>query len=58
MLNLPHELYTPLFALARIAGWSAHRMEELVNEGKIIRPAYKAVCKHNDYIPLDKRDEE
>lgn len=58
MLNLPHELYTPLFALARIAGWSAHRMEELVNAGKIIRPAYKAVCKHNDYIPLDKRDEE
>lgn len=58
MLDLPHELYTPLFALARIAGWSAHRMEELINAGKIIRPAYKAVCKHNDYIPLDKRDEE
>lgn len=58
MLDLPHELYTPLFALARIAGWSAHRMEELINAGKIIRPAYKAVCKHNDYVPLDKRDEE
>lgn len=58
MLDLPHEMYTPLFALARIAGWSAHRMEELINAGKIIRPAYKAVCKHNDYVPLDKRDEE
>ncbi|MDD5949481.1 MAG: citrate/2-methylcitrate synthase [Lachnospiraceae bacterium] len=58
MLNLPHELYTPLFAIARIAGWSAHRLEELVNAGKIIRPAYKAVCKHKDYIPLENRDEE
>ena len=58
MLQLPHELYTPLFAMARIAGWSAHRMEELVNAGKIIRPAYKAVRKHMDYIPLEDRDEE
>ena len=45
MLGLPHELYTPLFAIARIAGWSAHRMEELVNGNRIIRPAYKAVSK-------------
>jgi len=55
MLGLPHELYTPIFAIARIAGWSAHRIEELLNAGKIIRPAYKAVQPHRDYIPLDKR---
>lgn len=58
MLQLPHELYTPLFAIARIAGWSAHRIEELVNSGKIIRPAYKAVCKHQEYVSLEERDEE
>ena len=58
LLKLPHELYTPLFAIARIAGWSAHRMEELINGGRIIRPAYKAVCKHHDYTPLESRDEE
>lgn len=56
MLGLPHELYTPIFAIARIAGWSAHRIEELLNAGKIIRPAYKAVQSHRDYIPLSKRD--
>lgn len=55
MLNLPPELYTPLFAVARIAGWSAHRIEELVNEGKIIRPAYKNVHKHTPYTPIDQR---
>ena len=55
MLGLPPELYTPLFAVARIAGWSAHRIEELVNAGKIIRPAYKNVAKHTEYIPLSKR---
>ncbi len=55
MLGLPYELYTPIFAIARIAGWSAHRLEELINEGKIIRPAYKAVSKHKDYIPLKER---
>ena len=55
MLGLPHELYTPLFAIARIAGWSAHRIEELVNCNKIIRPAYKNVCEHNQYIPLKDR---
>lgn len=43
MLDLPMELYTPIFAIARIAGWSAHRMEELIGGGKIIRPAYMAV---------------
>lgn len=55
MLDLPPELYTPIFAIARIAGWSAHRIEELINEGKIIRPAYKAVAKHKPYVPMDER---
>ena len=55
MLGLPIELYTPIFAVARISGWSAHRIEELINCGKIIRPAYKNVCKFTDYIPLDER---
>lgn len=55
MLNLPIELYTPIFAIARIAGWSAHRMEELANNGKIIRPAYKAIGKDREYIPMEKR---
>ncbi len=56
MLELPHELYTPLFAIARIAGWSAHRLEELVNAGKIIRPAYKAVSKRQPYVPMSERE--
>ncbi len=55
MLDLPMELYTPIFAVARIAGWSAHRIEELVNPGKIIRPAYKSVAEHKEYVPIDKR---
>ena len=55
MLDLPLELYTPIFAIARIAGWSAHRMEELINEGKIIRPAYKAVSSRKPYVPLEER---
>ena len=56
MLNLPIELYTPIFAIARIVGWSAHRMEELANNGKIIRPAYKTICTEREYIDIDKRD--
>lgn len=56
MLGLPLELYTPIFAVARIAGWSAHRLEELINEGKIIRPAYKSVAKHQRYQPLKERE--
>ena len=56
MLNLPIELYTPIFAIARIVGWSAHRMEELANNGKIIRPAYKSVSTDKEYIKMDKRD--
>lgn len=55
MLNIPCELYTPLFATARIAGWSAHRLEELVNAGKIIRPAYMSISTMREYVPLDKR---
>lgn len=55
MLGLPKELFTPIFAIARISGWSAHRIEELLNEGKIIRPAYKNVIKHHDYIDIDNR---
>ena len=55
MLNLPMELYTPIFAIARIVGWSAHRMEELANNGKIIRPAYKTICTERDYMTLGKR---
>ena len=55
MLNLPLELYTPIFAIARIAGWSAHRLEELSSNGKIMRPAYKYVGHHRDYVPILKR---
>ena len=55
MLDLPKELFTPLFAIARISGWSAHRIEELINASKIIRPAYMSVCGHYDYLPLTDR---
>ncbi|MDO9491365.1 citrate/2-methylcitrate synthase [Acetobacterium sp.] len=55
MLGLPLELFTPIFAIARIAGWSAHRLEELINAGKIIRPAYMNVSERRDYEPLDER---
>ncbi len=55
MLGLPPELFTPIFAIARISGWCAHRIEEIVNMGKIIRPAYKNVAKHKKYIPMDER---
>ncbi len=55
MLDIPCELYTPLFATARIAGWSAHRLEELVNSGKIIRPAYMSISTSKDYTPLNER---
>ena len=55
MLNLPTELYTPLFATARISGWSAHRIEELTNAGKIIRPAYMCVQKQRKFVPITKR---
>lgn len=55
MLDLPEELYTPIFAIARISGWSAHRLEELGNFGKIIRPAYMNVQKRADYVPIADR---
>ena len=55
MLGLPLELYTPIFAIARIAGWSAHRMEELANNGKIIRPAYKPIGGERAYISMLER---
>ena len=55
MLDLPNELFTPIFAISRIAGWSAHRIEELVNAGKIIRPAYKYVGHHVPYVDLNER---
>ena len=57
MLGIPVELYTPIFAMARVVGWSAHRMEELVNTDKIIRPAYKSVAEKRIYQPIDKRQE-
>ena len=55
MLNIPRELFTPIFAIARIAGWSAHRIEEVVAGGRIYRPAYKNVCEEREYIPIEKR---
>lgn len=55
MLDLPMELYTPIFAISRISGWSAHRIEELINAGKIIRPAYMNVMPRRPYTPLEKR---
>jgi citrate synthase len=55
MLSIPHEMYTPLFAIARMSGWAAHRMEELTNAGKIIRPAYKAVQPRQDYVSIEER---
>ena len=55
MLDLPLELYTPIFAIARISGWSAHRIEELTNAGKIIRPAYRSVQEERAYVPMEER---
>ncbi len=55
MLELPYELFTPIFAVSRIAGWSAHRIEEIQNAGKIIRPAYIGVKETKPYIPLEQR---
>ncbi|MBR3438239.1 MAG: citrate synthase, partial [Clostridia bacterium] len=55
MLGIPEDLFTPIFTVARIAGWSAHRMEEVLTGGRIIRPAYKNVIKPGKYIPIDER---
>ena len=55
ILDIPPELFTPIFAMARIVGWSAHRIEELINVDKIIRPAYTSLCEDRTYIPYDNR---
>ena len=55
MLNIPVEMFTPIFAISRIAGWSAHRIEEIVNSGKIIRPAYKSVAPRRNYLHMAER---
>ncbi|MBN1757013.1 MAG: citrate/2-methylcitrate synthase [Chitinispirillaceae bacterium] len=58
MLNIPRELYVPIFAVSRIAGWSAHRIQEIVSGGKIIRPAYKSITEKKPYTPLEEREVE
>ncbi len=55
MLGLPLELYTPIFAIARIAGWSAHRLEEIAYNSRIMRPAYMSVSNRREYIPMSER---
>jgi citrate synthase len=55
MLNIPPELYTPIFAVSRIVGWCAHRIEELVSIQRIIRPAYKSIVTKKKYVPIDER---
>lgn len=55
MLGIPEEMFTPIFAIARIVGWSAHRIEELVGGGKIIRPAYISISAEREYVPIEKR---
>ena len=57
MLGIPEEVFTPLFASARIAGWCANRIEEVVTCHRIMRPAYRAVTTHEAYIPMDQRGE-
>lgn len=57
MLEIPLEMYTPIFAIARIVGWSAHRIEELINMDKIIRPAYMSIMKEREYVSLEERGE-
>ena len=58
MLDIPHELYTPIFAIARIVGWSAHRLEELINNNKIIRPAYMSISTEQEYVSMDERSKQ
>ena len=55
MLGIPLELFTPIFAIARISGWSAHRIEELVNVDKIIRPAYMSISSKREYVDMQNR---
>ncbi len=56
MLGIPEELFTPLFAIARVSGWSAHRIEELISSGKIIRPAFVSIAQERPYVDISKRD--
>jgi len=58
MLDIPLELYTPIFAIARIVGWSAHRLEELINNNKIIRPAYMSISTEQGYVSMDDRSKQ
>lgn len=58
MLGIPQELFTPIFAIARMPGWSAHRLEELTNANKIIRPAYKYVGHHTEFETMEERSAE
>ena len=55
MLGIPDDLFTPLFAVARISGWAAHRMEEIITSNRIIRPAYKAIARNKEYVKLADR---
>ena len=55
MLGVPEDLFTPMFAVSRIAGWAAHRIEEVLTGGRIIRPAYRSITKATRYIPLAER---
>ena len=55
MLNIPQEVFTPLFAIARVAGWCAHRIEEVMTSNRIIRPAYKSLTERRTYVPMAKR---
>ena len=57
MLDIPEDMYTPLFACARIAGWCAHRMEEVATGNRIMRPAYRSAVKWMDYVPMSERGE-
>ena len=56
MLGIPSDLYTPMFAVSRIAGWCAHRIEEMETCGRIMRPAYRSLTHEKTYIPIDQRD--
>ena len=55
MLGIPDELFTPLFALSRISGWCAHRIEEVISSKRIMRPAYRAAVADTPYVPMDRR---
>jgi citrate synthase len=55
MLNIPKELFTPLFAISRVSGWCAHILEEIAMNGRIMRPAYKSVSQKKHYVPIEER---